>query len=376
MVINENASRKIIPVAGGKGGVGKTLVSANLALALAKHGKDTVAIDLDLGGSNLHTVLGMRNTRMGIGNFLSSRRGALKDILHETPYDNLKYIPGDVLVPGIADLQFSQKKRILDNILKLTEDYIILDLGPGSNNAVTDFFLISNSGFIVTSSQTSSILNTYGFMRNVVFRFIQRAFSSHREVSRYLKSVMKEKKPGSGMDFSEILKKIRRIDRRVGEKIDKYLSVLQPKIIVNMAKSPEDLEMALKLKDLILSGLGVHVECMGMIYFDDTVNQSLDEGIPLIKFAEGSVASRDIERIALKMIQSEKFPIMPLDLDYYKDSFELTQIEAVNDYQEIESSRSSEEEINVGDLLTVISAQQKQINDLKNHIRMLTMKNI
>jgi hypothetical protein len=213
-------------------------------------------------------------------------------------------------------------------------------------------------------------------MRNVVFRFIQRAFSSHREVSRYLKSVMKEKKPGSGMDFSEILKKIRRIDRRVGEKIDKYLSVLQPKIIVNMAKSPEDLEMALKLKDLILSGLGVHVECMGMIYFDDTVNQSLDEGIPLIKFAEGSVASRDIERIALKMIQSEKFPIMPLDLDYYKDSFELTQIEAVNDYQEIESSRSSEEEINVGDLLTVISAQQKQINDLKNHIRMLTMKNI
>jgi len=76
------------------------------------------------------------------------------------------------------------------------------------------------------------------------------------------------------------------------------------------------------------------------------------------------------------MIQSEKFPIMPLDLDYYKDSFELTQIEAVNDYQEIESSRSSEEEINVGDLLTVISAQQKQINDLKNHIRMLTMKNI
>jgi len=257
MVINENASRKIIPVAGGKGGVGKTLVSANLALALAKHGKDTVAIDLDLGGSNLHTVLGMRNTRMGIGNFLSSRRGSLKDILHETPYDHLKYIPGDVLVPGIADLQFSQKKRILDNILKLTEDYIILDLGPGSNNAVTDFFLISNSGFIVTSSQTSSILNTYGFMRNVVFRFIQRAFSSHREVSRYLKSVMKEKKPGSGMDFSEILKKIRRIDRRVGEKIDKYLSVLQPKIIVNMAKSPEDLEMALKLKDLILSGLGV-----------------------------------------------------------------------------------------------------------------------
>lgn len=376
MVINENTRRKIIPIAGGKGGVGKTIVSANLSLELAKHGKETVAVDLDLGGSNLHTVLGMRNTRAGIGNFLSGKGGSLKDFVCETPYKGLQYIPGDVLVPGVADLQFSQKKRIIDNILKLQQEYVILDLGPGSTNNVADFFLVSNSGFMITSNQTSSILNTYGFLRNVVFRFIQRAFSSHRDITRYLRSVMKERKPGSGVDFSEVLRKIRRIDRRAGEKMETYLTVLQPKIIMNMAKGPEDLEMATRLKDLIASSLGITVECMGLVFFDAAVEESLEEGVPLVQFNENSIAARDIERIALKIIQSERFPIMPLDLDYYQDSFELAQIEAMSDYQEMEASRTPEEEINIGDLLTVISAQQKRINELKNHIRMLTMKNV
>ena len=376
MVINENAARKIISIAGGKGGVGKTLISANLALELATHGKDTVVIDLDLGGSNLHTFLGMKNTRTGIGNFLSGMRGSLKDIVHETPYENLRYIPGDVLVPDVADLQFSQKKKLIDNILKLKADYIILDLGPGSNNNVVDFFLISNSGFMVTSGQASSILNAYGFLKNVVFRFIQRAFSSHREITKYLRSVVKERKPGNSVTFEEIVKKVQKIDKRAGTKTETYLSVLKPKIIFNMAKNPDELGMALKLKDLISSSLGIDVECMGLVYFDETVERSIKERVPLAKFDEHSIASRDIERIALKIIQSEKFPIMPLDLDYYKDSFELAQIEAQNDYQEIEASRKSDEELNVGELLTVISVQQKQINELRSHIRMLTMKNI
>jgi len=76
MVICENVRRKIIPVASGKGGVGKSVIAANMSLALAQSGKSTVAMDLDLGGSNLHTLLGIKNTQAGIGNFLSG--GSLK----------------------------------------------------------------------------------------------------------------------------------------------------------------------------------------------------------------------------------------------------------------------------------------------------------
>jgi len=187
MVINENSKRKVIPIASGKGGVGKTVIAANLAVDLAAAGKKTVAVDLDLGGSNLHTVLGIKNLNPGIGNFLSDSNIYFEDIVCATPYENLSFISGDVLVPGLADIPFSQKKRLLSSILSLEADYVILDLGSGSNFHVLDYFLISNSGMLVIRNQKTSIVNTYAFLKNLVFRFLQRAFVSHREIVEYLK---------------------------------------------------------------------------------------------------------------------------------------------------------------------------------------------
>ena len=63
----------IIPIAGGKGGVGKSLLTANLAIALSRMGRRTIAVDLDLGGANLHHFLGVANKYPGIGDFLVAR---------------------------------------------------------------------------------------------------------------------------------------------------------------------------------------------------------------------------------------------------------------------------------------------------------------
>lgn len=372
MVINENVKKKIIPIASGKGGVGKSIMAANLSIALSDYGKDTVLIDLDLGGSNLHTYLGLKNTRPGIGNILSRKRGSFEDYVTVTPFDKLRFLPGDVLVTGVANLQFSQKKRILDNILQLDAEYIVIDLSSGCSFNVIDFFLISNSGFIVTTPHTSSVLNAFGFLKSLLYRFIQRTFAENYKVSKYLKSIAKEKKPGLAVSCLEIINKIRGIDRAAGEKLKKYISVLQPKLIVNMAKNPDDLAIIEKLRDLVLESLNLDVECMGMVFFDEAVGNSLKEHRPLMVHNKDSISARDIERIALKIVQSDKFPKMPLDFNYYKDSFELTQIEAQNDYEELETK--TEEEVDIEDLLAVISAQRKKINELQGTVRMLTMK--
>lgn len=373
MVINENVKRKIIPIAGGKGGVGKTLIAASLAMELARNGKDTIAVDLDLGGSNLHTCLGMKNTGIGIGNFLSGREVTFQDLLQPTPYKNLRFIAGDVLVSGLANIQFSQKKRLLRNILSLEADYIILDLGSGSNFNAIDFFLISNSGFVVTTAQTTSVLNAYGFLKNLVFRFLIRAFNKHEEISNYLREIIKERKPGTFVTVADVVKKLSAIDHENGKKAKKYISILKPKLIINMAESPEDLMVIEKLRDLIQSSLILDVECMGLIYSDAAVKKTISNHQPITVQKRGSIAAKDIERIALKIVQSGRFPDMPLDLSYYKDTFELTQIEAKNDYKEITSLSKPEDEIDIGELLSIISAQKKQINELKGTVRMLTM---
>ena len=62
---------QIIPVASGKGGVGKSLLSANLAIALGQSGKKVILADLDLGASNLHLVLGVQSPKQGLGTWLT-----------------------------------------------------------------------------------------------------------------------------------------------------------------------------------------------------------------------------------------------------------------------------------------------------------------
>ena len=82
----------IIPIASGKGGVGKSFLAANLAIALAKLGKQVIVADLDFGGSNLHTCLGLNNIYPGIGDFLRARYPKLKDLLVTTDDQNLKFL--------------------------------------------------------------------------------------------------------------------------------------------------------------------------------------------------------------------------------------------------------------------------------------------
>ncbi|MEJ2033187.1 MAG: hypothetical protein P8Y63_09145 [Deltaproteobacteria bacterium] len=78
------------------------MLTVNLATALAKAGHATVATDLDLGGANLHTMLGMPNKYPGIGDFLKGGRSGLQDLLVPTAYPNFRFLPGDGRTPFMA----------------------------------------------------------------------------------------------------------------------------------------------------------------------------------------------------------------------------------------------------------------------------------
>lgn len=102
---------KIIPVASGKGGVGKSFFVANLAVILSEMNQKVIAADLDLGGSNLHTMLGIKNDMIGLGQFINDKNVTFNDIIHETDYPNLSFIPGDSLYVGTANLPYFRKKK-------------------------------------------------------------------------------------------------------------------------------------------------------------------------------------------------------------------------------------------------------------------------
>jgi flagellar biosynthesis protein FlhG len=376
MILNENVERKIIPIAGGKGGVGKSVIAANMALSMAMFGKKTVLVDLDLGGSNLHTLIGLRNSNPGMGNLVSGRRSSVNELICPTEWENLFFIPGDVLVYGIGELTKSVKARIVKGLLDIDADYIIVDLGGGSNFTVVDFFLISNSGLIVTTPQTTSIMNAYSFMKNYVFRFLQRAFASDKRISSYLRKVLKERRPGEQKTVSSMIEDIGEIDSGAGEKAEAFLEVLQPKLILNKMFSVEDVSLAEGLRDLCSRNLSINIECLGTVMSDRIVDRSINLQRPFILDNEENIVTEEIHRISQKIIQSSNFPEMPLELDYYADSFELAHIEMENDLAALQGASEEEQQSDtyeVDKLLELIRIQQSKIQELQGTLRILSM---
>ncbi len=375
MIINQNQLRKVIPIASGKGGVGKSILSANLGIMLAAYGRRTVLIDLDLGGSNLHTYLGLKNRQSGIGNYVSDKSLDFNSLLSDTPYTNLKFIAGDVLVSGTANLMHSQRKGLISRIEKIDADFVILDLGSGTGLNVIDFFLIANAGIIVSTPQTPAILNAYNFLKNAVFRQLQRSLSSPKKVVNYLKDVVKDKTPGATPTISQILDKIEGISGKAGAEARAQVDGLLPHLVLNMGESPDDLEIGYSLRDLVRKNLAVSIGCLGFVYQDKAVAAALKGLKPVVVDREDSLASREIDRIAQKILQSPQYPVMPLDLQEYEDSFELASIEARNDFTEVDGMEDARQRAGVSpeDFLAIIAAQKKKIEELQGTVRMLTM---
>ena len=192
---------QILPVASGKGGVGKSLVAANLSIALAQTGRKVIIADLDLGGSNLHTILGIRAPAVGIGTYLSKKDVPFSDIVLPTEYENLRFIPGDAEIPGIANLKSHQKRALVKNLTSLEVDYLVLDLGSGTSYNTLDFFLLSSKGIIVTTPTMTAILNAYLFIKNAVFRLIDHSFKAKGPAGDYLKSL---RESGDGLQRAYI----------------------------------------------------------------------------------------------------------------------------------------------------------------------------
>src|SRR5437762_4963422 len=90
----EPRARHIIAVGGGKGGVGKSLLAANLGIYLAQLGKKVVLLDADLGGANLHTFVGVERPAVTLGDFLNQSVGRLRECVVETAIKDLGLVSG------------------------------------------------------------------------------------------------------------------------------------------------------------------------------------------------------------------------------------------------------------------------------------------
>lgn len=361
---------QIIPIASGKGGVGKSLLSANLAIALGQAGKKVVLADLDLGASNLHLVIGQISPKMGIGTFLSGEH-TFEEIIQPTDYENVSFIAGDTEITGLSALKVYQKNSLIKHFNSLDADYLIIDLGAGTHLTILDLFLLSPQGIVVTAPTVTATLNGYLFLKNSVFRLMSATFKKGTKASDYLEKLRNDATSLQRLYIPKLIEAISVIDPENAAKFKERLSQFKPRLIVNMIDEPKDADKANKIRRSCQQYLGIDPESLGIMYRDTLQDRALSSRLPVIVYKPNAVLSQAIYRIAEKILQSET---TKFDED---TTFEIASEEAVDDF----SAKMTYVEDLVGtgalttsELAEMIKTQQYEINQLKNENIMLKSK--
>jgi len=155
--------RAIWAIGGGKGGTGKSFLSASLAIALSVEREDIVAIDADLGGPNLHTLLGVRENGWDLGDFVENRIPRLEEIALPTSIPGLRLVRGSENTLFLANLNHARKLKLIRQIKNLPAKGVVVDLGTGSAYNTLDLFMTASPGIIVVTPEPTAVENAYLF---------------------------------------------------------------------------------------------------------------------------------------------------------------------------------------------------------------------
>ncbi|ETZ18458.1 ATP-binding protein [Borrelia duttonii CR2A] len=367
----------IIPIASGKGGVGKSLFSTNIAICLANEGKKVLLVDLDLGGSNLHSMLNII-PKKSIGTFLKTQI-PFQDIILESGIKNLNFIAGDSDIPELANIAIFQKKKIIKNLKNQNYDYLIIDLGAGTTFNTIDFFLMSNRGVIVTIPTVTATMNAYLFLKNAIFRLISKIFTKETKAYKIVSNIRKDSTDLQKIYIPNLLLKIEEHDPENYAKFMQIFAQFSPFIIFNMLNKPEDIIKTEKILKSAKNYLNINLQSIGSIYKDELVDQALNHKIPITIYKPTSLISKSIKKIAKRLIELEDVinDVELLNEDDLNESYYFVIKEAQDEYLEKYAYLESllmNKTIDNNAIIDIIKSQQKEIATLRKQNIMFKKK--
>lgn len=241
-----SSGARIIAITSGKGGVGKTNLTVNLAIALGAMGKRVIIVDADLGMANVDVLLGTSSKHNMM--HLLQPNVSLNDVIMQGPY-GVSYISGGSGIEHAGDYSVVERELLFRKLSQCGEmaDYILVDTGAGIGKSVLDFILSADDVLLMTTPEPTSLTDAYAVMK---------AYSL-------------------------------------------YASEKSIKIIVNRVyDEKEGSEVATKLRRTSEKFLHMPVDFLGYIFEDRSLMSSVRKQVPVIVGEPDSLASQCIKAIA------------------------------------------------------------------------------
>lgn len=298
---HQTKRNQIWAVGGGKGGVGKSLVTANTSICLALMGYKVVTVDLDLGGANMHTCLGIPIPEKTLSDYISKKVSDINDLVVPTPIKNLKIISGAQDELGMANLRHMHKNKILSKLGALDADYVLLDLGAGTSFNTLDFFISADKGILVILPEPTSIENTYRFIKSVYHRRLK-MIEELLDIQPLINQAMNSKISAGQSTPVELVKKVIEINPEMGQKLQHEIAKFKPHIIMNQVRSQNDIDIGFSIQNVCRRYFGVDINYLGYLDYDASVWQSVKKRRPLLMEYPNSKLVNNFDKIVHKLL--------------------------------------------------------------------------
>ena len=291
---------RTIAVAGGKGGVGKTTVAANLALALGRTGHRVVIIDADFGAANMHTALNVVHPRRGLADYIDADSDDLAAALIDVA-PTVRLAAGTSR-PGSANLTARQKLRLLAGIAKLDASVVIIDVGAGTSYTVVDLFAAADHKLVVVCPQLTSLHNAYALLKACVHRVVRKHASDDLHRSLIDAALAHESKSRT---IPQLLGVIRPLDAKLADQIADTLTRFGVALVGNQLATSADLDALRRMSPLIRDQLLVHAPVIASIRRTMTLAGSLTPGVGTVAVRPNDEATIAFRQLAEELVSTD-----------------------------------------------------------------------
>ena len=298
----------VIAVGGAKGGIGKSTLSASTAAALAALGYGVVAVDMDLGGADLHLYLGVRTPAQTLGHWWNSGVPDLSSTLHPTGTAMLSLIAGDASVLGSTNVKHAQKQKLLRQLRRLPTDFVVLDLGGDTSFNTLDFFLFADQRLVVTTGDPAAVLDAYSFIKVALLRrltqYIGAAASRPRfgpaAEARLERFVTDACRPGAE-NVSTLVSELATLDAAAASSVASVLAEIRPRLVLNQSDPTSGKEVIERIRDVCRHNLRIDVELCHIVPADPRVAHATRRITNVITAGAEGPASQAIWALAHKL---------------------------------------------------------------------------